>query len=88
MKHRGKFTFYLYLYRCSNYLHLFGSDYANTEIYPASLDQIILSTPGQSVIHYALTCNKKKKLRGFGPLANHADRATAASWRSSTNFCG
>jgi hypothetical protein len=31
---------------------------------------------------------KKKKLRGFGPLTNHADRATAASWRSSTNFCG
>jgi hypothetical protein len=31
---------------------------------------------------------KKKKLRGFGPLADHADRATAASWRSSTNFCG
>jgi hypothetical protein len=29
-----------------------------------------------------------KKLRGFGPLANYADRATAASWRSSTNFCG
>jgi hypothetical protein len=28
------------------------------------------------------------KLRGFGPLANYADRATAASWRSSTNFCG
>jgi hypothetical protein len=27
-------------------------------------------------------------LRGFGPLANYADRATAASWRSSTNFCG
>jgi hypothetical protein len=23
--------------------------------------------------------NVKKKLRGFGPLANHADRATAAS---------
>jgi hypothetical protein len=31
---------------------------------------------------------KKKTLRGFGPLANYADRATAASWRSSTNFCG
>jgi hypothetical protein len=30
----------------------------------------------------------KKKLRGFGPLTNYADRATAASWRSSTNFCG
>jgi hypothetical protein len=30
----------------------------------------------------------KLKLRGFGPLANYADRATAASWRSSTNFCG
>jgi hypothetical protein len=29
-----------------------------------------------------------KKLCGFGLLANHADRATAASWRSSTNFCG
>jgi hypothetical protein len=32
--------------------------------------------------------DKKKTLRGFGPLANYADRATAASWRSSTNFCG
>jgi hypothetical protein len=34
--------------------------------------------------------NKKKtqQLRGFGPLANYADRATAASWQSSTNFCG
>jgi hypothetical protein len=31
---------------------------------------------------------EKKKLRGFGPLANYADRATAASWRSSTNFFG
>jgi hypothetical protein len=31
---------------------------------------------------------KKKTLRGFGPLANYADRATAASLRSSTNFCG
>jgi hypothetical protein len=29
-----------------------------------------------------------KKLRGFGPLANYAGRATAASWRSITNFCG
>jgi hypothetical protein len=28
----------------------------------------------------------KKKLRGFGPLVNYADRATAASWRSSANF--
>jgi hypothetical protein len=28
------------------------------------------------------------KLRGFGPLANYAERATAASWRSSANFCG
>jgi hypothetical protein len=26
------------------------------------------------------------KLRGFGPLANYADRATAACWRSSANF--
>jgi hypothetical protein len=30
---------------------------------------------------------KKKKLRGLGPRANYADRATAASWRSSANFC-
>jgi hypothetical protein len=28
----------------------------------------------------------KKKLRGFGPLANYGDRATAACWRSSANF--
>jgi hypothetical protein len=32
--------------------------------------------------------NNEKKVRGFGPLANYADRATAASWRSTTNFCG
>jgi hypothetical protein len=24
--------------------------------------------------------------RGFGPIANYADRATAACWRSSANF--
>jgi hypothetical protein len=29
-----------------------------------------------------------KKLRGFGTLANYADRATAACWPSSANFCG
>jgi hypothetical protein len=32
---------------------------------------------------------KKKKLRGFGLLANYAERATAACWREvSANFCG
>jgi hypothetical protein len=30
--------------------------------------------------------NGKKKNRGFGPLSNHADRATSACWRSSANF--
>jgi hypothetical protein len=30
----------------------------------------------------------KKTRRGFGPLANYADRATAACWRTSANFCG
>jgi hypothetical protein len=29
-----------------------------------------------------------KKLCGFGPLANYADRATAACWRSSAKFAG
>jgi hypothetical protein len=29
---------------------------------------------------------KKKNLPGFGPLANYADRAAAACWRSSANF--
>jgi hypothetical protein len=29
-----------------------------------------------------------KKLRGFGPIANYADQATAACWRSSDNFGG
>jgi hypothetical protein len=29
-----------------------------------------------------------KKRRDFGPLANYADRVTAACWRSSANFCG
>jgi hypothetical protein len=27
-------------------------------------------------------------IRGFGPLANYADRATAACWRNSANFYG
>jgi hypothetical protein len=34
------------------------------------------------VIHFHLgfrPLNNKKKIRGFGPLANHADRATAAN---------
>jgi hypothetical protein len=35
-----------------------------------------------------LAQRKKKRLRGFGPVANYADRATAACWRSSANFCG
>jgi hypothetical protein len=40
------------------------------------------------MIHEAYNLNSiKKNLRGFDPLANYADRATAASWRSSTNFC-
>jgi hypothetical protein len=30
----------------------------------------------------------KTKLRGFGPRANNTDRATAACWRISANFCG
>jgi hypothetical protein len=30
----------------------------------------------------------KTKLRGFGPRAKYTDRATAAYWRSSANFCG
>jgi hypothetical protein len=30
----------------------------------------------------------KKTLRGFDPLANYADRATAACWRSNANFYG
>jgi hypothetical protein len=29
-----------------------------------------------------------KKIRGFGPLANYTDRASAACWRSSASFCG
>jgi hypothetical protein len=29
---------------------------------------------------------RKKKLRGFGPRANYADRATATCWGSSANF--
>jgi hypothetical protein len=37
---------------------------------------------------FPLQFGVKKNLRGFGPLANYADRATAASWPSSTNFSG
>jgi hypothetical protein len=30
----------------------------------------------------------RTKLRGFGPRANYTDRATAACWQSTANFCG
>jgi hypothetical protein len=39
-------------------------------------------------ISFTLMIHTDKKLRDFGPLANYADRATAACWRSSANFCG
>jgi hypothetical protein len=35
-----------------------------------------------------VSVQQQKILRVFGPLVNYADRATAAPWRSSTNFCG
>jgi hypothetical protein len=38
--------------------------------------------------HGFLDKKLKKNLHGFGLLANYADRATAACWRSSANFCG
>jgi hypothetical protein len=41
-----------------------------------------------SIISLSSSIYKKKKLRGFGPLANYADRATAACLRSSANFSG
>jgi hypothetical protein len=36
---------------------------------------------------YIFLISLKEKLRGFGPLANYVDRATAACWRSEANFC-
>jgi hypothetical protein len=35
-----------------------------------------------------LLVSHKKSFRGFGPLAKYADRAIAACWQSSANFCG
>jgi hypothetical protein len=37
---------------------------------------------------YLSDAHQITKLRGFGPVANYADRATAVCWRSSANFCG
>jgi hypothetical protein len=37
---------------------------------------------------YSYFRHNYEKLHGFGPLANYADRATAAYWRSRANFCG
>jgi hypothetical protein len=44
------------------------------------------SVRNESLNYYS--SEEKKKLRGFVPLANYADRETAACWRSSANFCG
>jgi hypothetical protein len=41
-----------------------------------------------AMLEQCFNTHLKNKLRGFGPLANYADRATAACWRSSANFCG
>jgi hypothetical protein len=48
---------------------------------------VILHIPWGLMVYYTI---EKKTLRGFGPLANCADRATAACWRnrSSANFGG
>jgi hypothetical protein len=70
-------------------------------LYPTYLNAGYISRPGAGIAQSLWrrlatgwtaedrpTKRTKKKLRGFGPLANYADRATAASWRSSTNLCG
>jgi hypothetical protein len=54
--------------------------------------EIINSVAVNKMMEKKESCTKRtmtdKKLRGFGPLANYADRATAACCRSSANFCG
>jgi hypothetical protein len=41
-----------------------------------------------NLLSYGTAMYIKKKLRGFGPLPNYADRATAACWRIRANFYG
>jgi hypothetical protein len=53
----------------------------------ATFKQLFLSLVICNSYSTLLFIKLKLKLRGFGPLANYADRATAASWRSSANFC-
>jgi hypothetical protein len=43
------------------------------------------ATFNEMIYFYRIYNNIAKTLRGFGPLANYADRATAACWRSSAN---
>jgi hypothetical protein len=69
------------------------TDFGTTDIMPYLAARLELVSGCAIIIyghrslrhHYKV---KKLKLRGLGPLANYADRATAASWRSNTNFCG
>jgi hypothetical protein len=40
------------------------------------------------LVSFVAVGRSKKKFRGFCPQANYVDRATAACWLSSANFCG
>jgi hypothetical protein len=62
------------------------------EIVGPNLESVGINRIHSSVVDYCLFHTSLNdlvlKLRGFGPLAKYADRATAASWISSANFCG
>jgi hypothetical protein len=58
-------------------------------IFLVSILQLVSPLPHPSTYETQYCCkNNITKLRGFGPRANYTDRATAAYWRISANFCG
>jgi hypothetical protein len=70
---------------------------AHIGLYPCvdwDLTHVLTSstTEDSALLRAGGLCNlqeiRKNELRGFGPLAKYADRATAACWRISAKFCG
>jgi hypothetical protein len=85
-------TSYRVAWRSFNCLEIYYREKINvhSHSYIRLMIQYLLTSNNKPSINKCIISlfNCKKNLRGFGTLANYAERATAASWRSSTNFSG
>jgi len=51
--------YWVHILQCSDYIHLFGLDFATTAIYPASFDATILSPIDVHIINIQVLQSRK-----------------------------